>query len=579
MNLAEALDQWRSDDLKKYVKLLDGDSRITRKADRINFISQALLNKPSLRYLWGQMDNISQRAISVAYHNEGTFDQNAFVAQYDHMPSRPKKKRSAWSSYYNSEPILFDVFVIRSQIPDDLMMLLADLALPPERFQLEGVAEAPTQIDRGRHVDDVMTVETEAIGRTDLLTYLQLMDRKQLRFSDKNKRLTAASVRKVLANLMAGDFREESDKVTARTTIRPTGLNVFTQESGLATRTGKLTKAGRTYLRTQDPEIMLDAFEKWTVSGKFDELHRIAKLGGLKSRGTRLTPAADRREKVIEALSWCPVDRWIDIRDFYRAIIIWDFDFKVEKTSYSHLYVGTPHYGDLNSSGNCWGLTTGLYINALIWEYLGTFGAVDVAFLEDEYRSLVDADFFMDEPISLYDGLTHFRITPWGAFLLGQADEYIPPKPEQKALFTVDDDRRVHLLATLTPGERLQLEAIADLIDEQCYQLDEMKLLTAVEEGQQLDALIEFLRNGHQGELPPAILDWLVRLREKQGAFKQVDTAVLIQLNQPGLMEMVKQDKPLAKVCQPVDDNAILVRSSHLTRFRKRLKSMGYLLS
>lgn len=165
-----------------------------------------------------------------------------------------------------------------------------------------------------------------------------------------------------------------------------------------------------------------------------------------------------------------------------------------------------------------------------------------------------------------------------GALLLGQTDEYVPPKPKQKALFTIDADRRVHLLAALSPGEELQLAAIANPLDEGGYQLDEIKLLTAVESGQQLDSLIDFLRNSHQGEFPPAILDWLVQLQEKQGAFKQVDTTVLIQLNQPGLMEMVKQDKPLAKVCQPVDENAILVRSSHLARFRKRLKAMGYLL-
>ena len=152
------------------------------------------------------------------------------------------------------------------------------------------------------------SVETELIGRADLLTYLQMVEQKQVKFGAKNNRLTAASVRKVMANLMAGDFRDEPESVTGRTTIRPFGLDVFSQESGLMTRTGKLTKAGRDYLRTQDPEIMLTAFEKWSDSGKFDELHRIKNLGGLKSRGTRLTPPASRREKIIEALSWCPVD-------------------------------------------------------------------------------------------------------------------------------------------------------------------------------------------------------------------------------------------------------------------------------
>ncbi len=213
------------------------------------------------------------------------------------------------------------------------------------------------------------------------------------------------------------------DKVTARTTIRPTGLDVFTQESGLATRTGKLTKAGRTYLQTQDPEILLSAFEKWTTGGKFDELHRITHLSGLKSKGSRLTPPASRREKVIEALSWCPTDQWIAVSDFYRAILIWDFDFDVETTAYSHLYIGSRYYGDLNSIGNTWAITNGLYINALLWEYLGTIGALDVAFLEDEYHSLLDTDYLnIDGPVSLYDGLSHFRINPLGAFLLGQAD-------------------------------------------------------------------------------------------------------------------------------------------------------------
>lgn len=580
MKLVDTLEQWRSDDLKEYVYLLGGKSNITRKDDRVNFISQALLNKPSLNFLWRQVDEISQRAVSAAFHNGGEFSSAAFVAQYGSLPPRPKKEGDRWYSRYHSEPILFDLFVIRGQIPDDLMPLLTDLALEPERFQLEGTTDTPLTVELGAHDEDVIAVQTEVIGRADLLTYLQLMEQKQLRFSDKNKRLTAAGVRKVLANLMDGDFREAEEKVTGRTTIRPTGLDVFTQESGLATRTGKLTKAGRTYLQTQDPEILLDAFDKWATSGKFDELHRITHLGGLKSRGTRLTPPESRREKVIEALSWCPVGQWININDFYRAIVIWDFDFDVEKTSYSRLYIGSRYYGDLNSSGNTWAITNGLYINAVIWEYLGAIGAVDIAFLEDEYRSFVDTVHFdIGEPVCLYDGLSHFRVNPLGAFLLGQADEYVPAQPKRRAIFAINGNKRVQLTASLSPAERLQLETMTEPIDEQSYQLDEVKLLTAVENGQRLDSLIDFLRNGHQGDLPSAVLDWLFGLRKKQGAFKEVDSAVLIQLDQPELLEMVLQDKVLTKVCQPVDERTILVRSSHLTRVRKRLKTLGYLLA
>jgi len=238
------------------------------------------------------------------------------------------------------------------------------------------------------------------------------------------------------------------------------------------TRTGKLTKAGRDYWRNQNPEIMLTAFEKWSDSGKYDEMHRIKHLGGLKSRRTRLTPAESRREKVIEASSWCPVDVWIDIQDFYRAIIIWDFDFEVEKTPYTNLYVGSRYHGELHG-GNYWNVVNGLYINAVIWEYLATIGAVDVAFADENASFVEDADNYIDEPISLYDGLLYFRINKWGAFLLGQADEYVPTQPKEKALFTISADKRMHLLTDLLPNERLQLQTIAEQIDAQTYQLDE----------------------------------------------------------------------------------------------------------
>lgn len=576
--LAERLDQWNSDTIKKYVTLLGGRSNITRKADRINFVCAKLLDNTSLRTIWEQMDSVAQRAVSTAYHNDGEFDSDAYVAQYGELPPRPQKE-DLWYGYYHKEPILFDLFVLDGQIPDDLMLLLAELVLSPERFQIEGIEKLPIIIKRGRYDWDVVPVETELIGRADLLTYLQMVEQKQVKYGAKNNRLTAASVRKVLANLMDGDFHELPEKVTGRTVIRPFGLDVFTQESGLMTRTGKLTKAGRDYLRTQNPEIMLTAFERWSDSGKFDEMHRIRHLGGLKSRRTRLTPAASRREKVIEALSWCPVDVWIDIQDFYRAVIIWDFDFEVEKTPYSNLYVGSRYYGELHG-GNYWNVVNGLYMNAIIWEYLGTIGAVDVAFVDDEYASFVDSAYnYIDEPISLYDGLLYFRINKWGAFLLGQADKYEPTQPKEKALFTITADKRLHLLADLLPNERLQLEAVAELVDPQTYQLDEVKLLTAVEGGQQLEQLITFLQANHQGELSTPVFDWLSRLQQNQEAFKEAGAAVLIQLNQPGLMTLTQQDKALAKLCQKVDDKTILVKSSRLARFRKRLKELGYLLT
>jgi hypothetical protein len=577
MTMAELLERWNSDTLKQYVSMLGGRSSITRKGDRIDYICQRLLDKASLHLLWQQLDDTARRAVSTAYHNDGGFDARAFVAQYGDLPPRPRRESAYGYGYYHKEPILFDLFVVDGLIPPDLMPLLSDLVLPVDRFRLEGSAETPSEIQLWEYDIPVHQVETEMIGRADMLTYLRMVEQGRVRLGASTKRLTAASVRKVLANLMDGDFLETPDKATGRNVIRPMGLDVFTQESGLMTRTGKLTKAGRSYLRTQDPEIILASFEKWTENDKFDELSRIGHLKGLKSRATHLTPPASRREKVVEALSWCPVNVWIDIVEFYRAVIIWDFDFAAETTPYSNLYVGSSrYYGEL-SGNDYWNIVNGLYINAIIWEYLGTIGAVDLIYAITDIGLIATSYDYVDESISLHEPLLYFRINSWGAYLLGQADSYEPPEPKRKALFTIDADRRVHLLAELAPNDRMQLETIAEQVDGRTYQLSALALLTAVEAGYDLDQIAVFLRASHQGELAIPVADWLAQLKTNVGAFKEAGTAVLVQLRQPGLMEFVQGDEILAGLCRKVDDGTVLVRSGSLKRFRNRLKELGYL--
>lgn len=575
MTLVEALNQWTSDTIKSYVALLGGSSSITRKADRINYVTRQLLDKKQLTAVWQKLDPIAQRAVSTAFHNGGPFDQAAFVAQYGEMPPRPKGDRHFYSYYRN--PILFDLFIIDGHIPTDLMPLLADLVLPPDRFQLEGLAELPQTIRLYRDDLDITQADTELVGRTDLLTYLQLVDQGVLKWSAKKNELTAASVRKVMANLMDGDFHPEPDQVSGRYVIRPFALDVFTQEGGLVTRTGKLTRAGRQFMQTQDPHVFLEAFEKWTDKGKFDELSRITALNGQNARGTRLTSPASRRENVIEALSWCPTHTWISIADFYRAIKIWHLDFEVETTQWSNLYAGPyKEYGQM-SGGSYWRIVHGLYINAIIMEYLGTIGAVDVAYVSDEY-SLIDTDgHYQEEAFSLHEGLFYFRINNWGAFLLGQADEYVPAAPRKQDLFTIDDERVVTLLAELRPNELLQLEAVAEPLPQGGYQLDTEKLLTAVESGLAFTQLTDFLQANHRGDLPPTVSDWLARLEGNIGLFREGETAVFIHLDKPALKELVEQDKTLSRLCQPLSETAVLVLTKNLNKFRQRLKALGYL--
>ena len=97
-------------------------------------IHRMVMQPESLRQVWSQLDELSKKVIAAAYHNEGEFNQPAFVAQYGLLPERSQKGQ--WSYYYN--PILLDLFIYHGQLPSDLMPLLVDLVSPPDKFQLTG---------------------------------------------------------------------------------------------------------------------------------------------------------------------------------------------------------------------------------------------------------------------------------------------------------------------------------------------------------------------------------------------------------------------------------------------------------
>lgn len=574
--MAQALERWTSELLQSYFNMLGG-KKLTRKADRIDYICRQMLSEDTLPGIWQRLDPMAQRAVSNAYHNEGVFDAQAFIAQYGELPPRPGKE-GYYSSYYR-QPVLFDVFVIDGEVPADLMPLLAKLALPVERFQLEGIETPPAVITQGQLDSQIHQAETEMVGRADLLTYLQLVEQGALSWGATNRELTAASVRKMYDSLVAADFHPEPKKLTGRHVIRPFGLNIFAQGAGLVTAAGRLSAAGREYLKSQSPTLFLEAFERWVERGTFDELTRIAQLKGLNARGTRLSSPASRREKIIEALSWCPTETWIPIRQFYRAVKIWQFDFDVELTDWKQLYAGPYKDYGVMSGDDYWDIVHGLYINAVIMEYLATIGAVDVAYVSEQISMIDHAEYYIDSELSLHDGLLYFRINNWGAFLLGQADEYVPALPPQRELFAIDEALQLRVLTDLLPNEQLQLDVVAEPVEKNVYQLSMEKLLTAVESGQEFDHLTDFLTRNHHGTPPEMVTDWLAQLKRNTKAFKEGATAILIQLKQPGLRAVIEQDAVLARLCRPLDDTTVLVLASNLKKLRKRLKELGYLLA
>lgn len=607
MNLLDYfLAAYNSEQLNGYVKLctsaLQLKERPTRKEDRARLIVNVLLDPQNVRTLWAQMDELSHKAIAAAYHNEGEFVADAFVAQYGSLPQRPKK--SQWS--YDKEMILLDLFFQQGRLLPQLMPLLKDLVPPPERFQVQGVAELQVRLDDDLDFPlELRVAETERAGWHDLLLLLQMFDQRVLALKPDTGKLTPDSFSTLCKQLLQGDFLNPDDlesdweyangpgrkrrtpaQLKIEDTIRPYGLLTFARGAGLISTagTGSLTVAGRALLKEQNPELLLDAFEKWEKESTVDEITRIDAIKGFKARGVRLTAPGMRRERIVEALSWCPAGVWIEISDFYRALKVWRFDFQVEEGGIEKLYIGyryasSRYYEAWANEADMWRLVNGLYINAVLWEYLGTIGALDLAYLPPGEADIEAAPYYdYDGPyFSRYDGLFYFRINPLGAYLFGQAGDYQAARVGMAPLLEIDAERMVKVLdpVRLTPMLVAQLEQVGAPVGDSAYRLDQQKILLALEEGTDLDGVREFLVRNSGDAMPPAVDRWLDEVKAAGSAFTLAGSMVSVRAASQELVQLVLADAELSKFCTALSNRTVVLPTNRLGRLRSRLRELG----
>jgi hypothetical protein len=228
-------------------------------------------------------------------------------------------------------------------------------------------------------------------------------------------------------------------------------------------------------------------------------------------------------------------------------------------------------------------MTKGLYINAILWEYLGTIGAVDLLYTAPE-MAYFDSDFdyyYDDDYFSLYDGLKCFRINPLGAFLLGHVSKYVPSVPETPALFKIAADQTLTLTAPehLTPNDHYLLEQMTLPRKKGPYKLDTHRLLTSLEEGADFNQLADFLRANHNGPLPETITAWLEMIAQNTQAFKVGGQALLVKVESEALMELALADDKLQRLCSQIDTKTLVVPATREKDFRARLKELAYVLA
>lgn len=585
------LGQENVENLKWYARLLGADRKIIRKPELISLIA-AHLNGGHLREIWSRLDDIQQAAVAETIYSKNLrFDQARFKAKYGQLPSFGTE-HYYYRAHAKDGPTLARL-LLHHGIPGELAESLKEFVPQPAPAQIN-ISASGLDDEGSEHAknksDKMMIVETEQAALRDLKVLLRLIKDGKLRVNEKTGFPASASMKLIESTLSAGDFyssgtmfEEDADHVGP---IKPFAWPLLLQAAKLAVKSGprlKLTKAGESAFTLPAHETLGRIWKQWLGFAGFDEFRRIDVIKGQHGKGRMtLTAVSTRRETVSRALRNCPVDKWIDVDEFFRFMRARNYHFEVSRDPWG-LYITDSHYGSLGYDGyHDWEVLQGRYILCLLFEYAATLGMVDVAYdspadARNDFRKIWGTDDLWC--LSRYDGLTKFRVTKLGAYCLGLSTEYSPKPITQKASFTVMPSLRLIVSGELSPDEQSMLESFADRTGETEWQFSIIRMLKTIEAGHDVRALSDFLQERDEQTLPDTVVAFLRDAVERARAIRNRGDARLIECADAALAERIANAEAVKNYCLRAGERHLVVPANREQHFRRELERLGYILS
>jgi hypothetical protein len=247
------------------------------------------------------------------------------------------------------------------------------------------------------------------------------------------------------------------------------------------------------------------------------------------------------------------------------------------------LYICEPEYGSLGYDGcGGWDILQARYALALLLEYAATLGVVDVACVppagaRDDYGDLWGTDGLAF--LSRYDGLTHLRVNALGALCLGVADAYEPAPTEVRPALSVLPDFEVAALGDdLTSADRLALDRYAERTAEHVWRLRRERLLAAVESGDSIERVRDFLATRSATALPDTVAQLLDDVAQRSAALTDRGPALLIECADPALAVLLARDRRTRGLCLLAGDRMLAVPAASEAAFRRAVRGAGYVV-
>jgi hypothetical protein len=578
MNLRQALTALPFYFLEDVIQELIGKVSVNNRSAQVRMISEVLERRETLKALWERLEPAEQAAVQLALYNDGKLDLGTYEALYGELPVKPF---SGLFGHRRKPQYLKLFFLTGGELPEEMIPLLKEWVERPPDFQPRTLRSLPDRLQINQGEVELMVVETERAAWHDLVCVLRESQNGRLKTSETSLLPAASALRVLQKELTLLDYYEIGEG-RAADTIRPCGLVAALQAGGLAeTVNGSLrpSEAGLAWLKAPSAAGLREAFLNWIRSGQLDELRRISALKGQQPDGAGLSRPELRRRAILSAINQFKPGEWIAIEEFFKTIKLSGISFEIEASQYTTLQVSGFGLLDNASRHTYWQAVNGQYILAVVMEFLASFGAVDLAYTEAKKSgyTLGNLEDYITRPLSRYDGLKYFRLTPLGAYLLGQDKEYLlSSAAELEPLLEYAENLQLVLrrASALNPNDRILLERFCARQGETLYRLDPQRTVEAFEEGYKLDDVLGFLERKTLRQAPGEVQAFFERLRKRSGVLARKGEAVLYQVKDLMIMKSLLSDEVLGELCVLAEDHQVVVQAKDEVAFRRRLREL-----
>jgi len=203
---------------------------------------------------------------------------------------------------------------------------------------------------------------------------------------------------------------------------------------------------------------------------------------------------------------------------------------------------------------------------------LAAWGLVDIAYDEPDTRH------YGLTYISAYDHLTALRLTPLGAYLVGQRPTYTPAENKPAAGFELSAHS---LMVRLVEGDSRMLESFASPAGQNRFVVDANSFLKGCQSQSDIRTKIDLFRQTVAPELPPLWENFFKQMIQRAEPLKEVsDDFRVFELpaRDPILLQLIATDEQLKKWAIKAEGYRILLNRKHWTKFKNRLRKLGYLV-